>query len=190
MVWERNEVRMRGKTAGLSYGTMKWGLFAALVAVAPAPVVVFDSFMTGPVIFVAANVVSLTWDALGAESAAGVEIVGYFVVHLVIYVFLYGLAASAAAKGLSLIDNRRARAGGFVALVASIAMVGVLPLYGGAGIHRGAWGSIAFFFGVLDRSHFGPTAVVTIYGPAVLVLGAVLGAVWWAGHKSARGEIP
>jgi hypothetical protein len=169
---------------------MKWVLFAAFFAMAPAPVIVFESFMTGPVIFVAANVISLIRDALGPAGAAGVEIVGFFLVHLAIYLFLYGLAASAAAKGLSLIGNAAMRGAACAALVALIGLVGILPLYGGAGIHRGAWGSIVFFFRVLDRSHFGPDAAVTIYGPAVLAFGALSGIVWWARRQSARGRSP
>lgn len=180
---------MSRKDGGLSYRTMKWGLFAALFAMAPAPVIVFQSFMTGPVIFVAATVVSLIGDALRPAGAAGVEIVGYFLVHLAIYLFLYGIAASAVAKGLSLIGAAGIRSAGFAVLVAGILGLGVFPLYGGAGIHGRVWGSIAFFFRVLDRSHFGPHAAVAIYGPAALAFGALLG-VSWARRQSARGDVP
>jgi len=178
-----------GEQAELTYRRMKWGLFAALFGIAPAPVIVFDSFMTGPVIFVAATVMSLIRDALRPTGAAGVEIVGYFLVHLSIYLFLYGLAAAAAAKGLSLIGNRVIRGLGLAALVAAVGVLGVLPLYGGAGIFRGAWGSIAFFFRVLNHGHFGPDAALTIYGPAVLLLGVLLG-IRWARRQSARGMSP
>lgn len=174
---------------GLTFRAMKWGLFAAFFAVAPAPVVVFESFMTGPVVFVAATAVSLIRDSLVSSGAAGVEIVGYFLVHLTIYLFLYGVAASALAKGMSLIGNTKARAAAFAALAAGIGCLGVLPLYGGAGIHGGVWGSLAFFFDTLNRSHFGPNSVLTIYGPAALALGCVLG-VCWAQKQSARGHTP
>lgn len=180
---------MKPKTQGLSYRTMKWALFALLFAIAPAPVIVFGSFMTGPVIFVAATVISLIRDALLPTGAAGVEIVGYFLVHLAIYLFLYGLAAAAAAKGLSLIGPRLIRGGAFAALAAAIGVLGALPLYGGAGIHRGAWGSIAFFFRVLEGSHFGPHAAAAIYGPALFAL-VVLSGLLWARRQSARSGIP
>lgn len=170
----------------LNYTAMKWGLLAVLFLFAPAPVVVFETFLTGPVVFVAATVVSLSVDALGPNGAGGAMIIGFFAVHLTIYVFLYAFVASAFARSLAAVANPRLRGAVFAGLVLVAGGVGFLPLYGGAGLHGGEWGSLAFFLAVLNESHYGPNAVLTIYGPAVFVLGA--GAVfYWAKKDRARG---
>lgn len=169
-----------------SYGAMKWGLMAVLFCIAPAPVIVFQSFQTGPVIFVAATLVALAADAMRPTGAAGAEIIGFFAVHLAIYLFLYGVAASAVAKALTFIADPWARGVAFAGLAMAAGGVAFLPLYGGAGLYGGAFGPITFFFRVLNRSHFGPDAVLAIYGPAALILGVVV-AVWWIGRARARG---
>ena len=171
----------------LDYATMKWGLFALLFLLAPAPVIVFRDFMTGPVVFVAASLVSLIYEALVPGGASGVEIIGYFAVHLAIYLFLYGVGASAIAKALTRIADRRARGGMFAAVSLAAAALPVLPIYGGAGLHGGAFGPIAFFFAKLNESHFGPNAALTVYAPAVLCLaaGGAIGLI--RRHRARRG---
>ena len=171
----------------LTTPVMKWGMFALLFLVAPAPVIVFKTFMTGPVIFVAASLVSLIAEAFVPAYAVSVEIVGFFALHLVLYAGLSYLAAMVAAKGLSLIANRRARAVAFWALSLGISSVAFFPVYGGAGAHGGAWGPITFFFSKLNDSHFGPHAALNIYGPflASLGAGALIRLAWRA---RARGK--
>ena len=164
---------MGGDRLDFTTPVMKWGLFAVAFLVAPAPVIVFETFMTGPVVFVAASLVSLIAEAFGPSGTAPIQIVGYFAIHLLLFAGLYYLAAAVMAKGLSLIANRRARALAFAALVPGAAMVAMLPVYGGAGAHGGAWGPLSFFFDKLNDSHFGPHAALTIYGPLLLGLGAV-----------------
>ncbi len=178
---------MGGDRLAFTTPIMKWGLFAVLFLVAPAPVIVFKSFMTGPVVFVAASLVSLIADALVRPGTVSVEIIGYFAVHLLLFVSLYYLAAAVVAKGLSLIANRRARGACFSALALGAAMVATLPLYGGAGLHGGAWGSIIFFFAKLNESHFGPNAALVVYGPFLLCLGAGL-VVWKVRRPRRRGN--
>ncbi len=181
---------MATQGTGPTYTAMKWSLFAVLFCVAPAPVIVFERFMTGPVIFVAATAVALIADSLRPAGAGGVEITGYVLVHLAIYLFLYGVLASAAAWALTAIGNRAVRWIAFAVLAAGCAMVGLAPLYGGAGLHGGAFGTITFFFEVLDRSHFGPHAAVLIYGLAALAalaLGAAPAFGWWQRNR-ARGD--
>ncbi len=181
---------MATQGTGPTYTAMKWSLFAVLFCVAPAPVIVFERFMTGPVIFVAATAVALIADSLRPAGAGGVETAGYVLVHLAIYLFLYGVLASAAAWALTAIGNRAVRWIAFAVLAAGCAMVGLAPLYGGAGLHGGAFGTITFFFEVLDRSHFGPHAAVLIYGLAALAalaLGAAPAFGWWQRNR-ARGD--
>lgn len=178
---------MGGNRLAFTTPVMKWGLFAVLFLVAPAPVIVFKTFMTGPVVFVAASLVSLIAEAFRPSSTAHIQIIGYFAIHLLGFVLLYYLAAVVMAKGLSLIANRRVRRWAFAALALGAAMVAVLPVYGGAGAHGGAWGPIIFFFAKLNDSHFGPNAALTIYGPLLPCLG--VGAVFWmVRRRGARGK--
>ena len=151
---------------------MKWGLFAVLFATAPAPVIVFKTFMTGPVIFVAASIVTMIAEQWAPNTAMSPMLIGYFALHLMLFTGLYFLAAIGLARLISLIPARPARIIGFLGLIIAALAPAFLPLYGGAGIHGGDWGTLAWFFEILDRSHFGPWAAVKIYGG----LGAVLGA--------------
>jgi hypothetical protein len=189
MVEQTEEVRpMGGDRLYFTTATMKWGLFAVFFLVAPAPVIVFNSFMTGPVIFVAASLISLIAEAFTPGAAPNVEIIGYFAIHLLLFVLLYYLAALGTAKGLALIANRRVRHCAFAALVLGGALVAFCPVYGGAGIHSGAWGPITFFFAKLNESHFGPNAALYIYGPFLLSLAAVCAYLWhrragWGLHR-------
>jgi hypothetical protein len=176
---------MGGDRLTFTTAIMKWGLFTVLFLVAPAPVIVFDSFMTGPVIFVAASLISLINESLVPAGTARVEIIGFFAIHLLLYVLLDTLAAWGIAKGLALIANGWARGWAFAAIAVGVAAVGFLPVYGGAGIHGGAWGPITFFFAILDESHFGPNAALTIYGPFALLLAAVFAYLWQ--RRTGRG---
>ena len=178
---------MGGDRPAFTTPVMKWGLFAVLFLVAPAPVIVFKTYMTGPVVFVAASLVSLIAEALRPSGTAHAQIVGYFAIHLLLYAGFYYLAAVVIAKGLSFVANRRVRAFAFAALALGAALMAVLPVYGGAGTHGGAWGPINFFFAKLNDSHFGPNAALTIYGPLLLCLGAgaLVRMVRW---RRARGK--
>lgn len=169
---------MGGERLALTTAIMKWGLFVAFFLVAPAPVIVFESFMTGPVIFVAASLVSLIAEVRVPTGAASVEFIGYFAIHLLLFALLYYLAAVVIAKGLTLINERRARGWAFAVVLLGVAAMGAFSLYGGAGIHGGAWGPITFFFAKLNDSHFGPHAALNIYGPFVLSLAAVFSYLW------------
>lgn len=153
---------------------MKWGLFAIFFCIAPAPVIVFESFMTGPVIFVAASLISLINDAWVSPGTAPVELLAFFAIHLLLYILLYYWAAAAVAKGLGFVADGRIRGGLFVVLVLGAGMTAFLPLYGGAGIHGGSWGPMAFFFARLNESHFGPGAALTIYPPFAFFLAVLL----------------
>ncbi len=178
---------MGGDRLAFTTPVMKWGLFAVLFLVAPAPVIVFKTFMTGPIVFVAASLVSLIAEAFRPSSTAHIQIIGYFAIHLLGFVLLYYLAAVVMAKGLSLIANRRVRRWAFAALSLGIGSVAFFPVYGGAGAHGGAWGPIFFFFAKLNDINFGPNAALTIYGPLMPCLG--VGAVFWmVRRRRARGK--
>jgi ABC-type multidrug transport system permease subunit len=99
-------------------------------------------------------------------------LIGYFILHLILSAGLYYLGAMAAASLIGLIANRRARAAGFLALVMAASAPAFLPNYGGAGIHGGNWGTLAWFFEILDGSHFGPWAAAKIYGGFLVLLAA------------------
>ncbi len=163
---------MTGQGFDLTTRFMKWGLFGVLFAVAPAPVIVFETFMTGPVIFLAASIVTMVADQWVPGNTMTPTLIGYFILHLILFAGLYYLGAVAAAKLIGLIANRRARAAIFAALIMVALAPVFLPVYGGAGIHGGNWGTLAWFFEILDGSHFGPRATAKIYGGFLALLGA------------------
>ena len=165
---------------------MKWGLFAALFAVAPAPVIVFQTFMTEPVIFLAASIVTMTAEQWASGTTMTPMLIAYFALHLILFAGLYFLGAMAAARLICLIPNRPARTAAFAAAVMAALALALLPVYGGAGIHGGNWGTLAWFFGTLDSSHFGPRAVVIIYGGYFALLGAACLYRKLRGRRAAR----
>ena len=151
---------------------MKWALFAVLFLTAPAPVIVFDSFMTGPVIFLAASIAPMTAEQWVPGNTMTPTLIAYFALHLMLFAGLYLLAAMGAAKVISLIPARPARVACFAAAALGALALALLPVYGGAGIHGGNWGSLARFFETLEASHFGPQAAAKIYGGFFALLGA------------------
>jgi len=159
-----------------AYRVMKWTLFAVLVLVAPAPVVAFQSFLTGPVIFVLAQLLYMTVDIRPEGGVWHGQIIGYFAVHLVMYGALYYALAAGMARLVALAARPWVRAAALTALCFTALALAALPLYGGAGIYGGSRGSLFRFFAVLETTHFGPNAALKIYGPALAVLGAL--ALW------------
>ncbi len=154
------------------YRFMKWGLFTVLFLTAPAPVIVFQSFMTGPLIFLAASVLTMTAEQWVPGNTMTWALIGYFTLHLMLFAGIYLLAAMAAARLISLIPGSRARAATIAAAAMGALLVALLPAYGGAGIHGGRWGPLTRFFETLNGSHFGPLAAIKIYGPFAVFLGA------------------
>ena len=119
------------------------------------------------------------WVALGAL-LLGVAWVGFVYVSPWVVDQLGGATARASGPEEAAWDQA-------AALALGAAMVAVLPVYGGAGAHGGAWGPIIFFFAKLNDSHFGPNAALTIYGPLLPCLG--VGAVFWmVRRRRARGK--
>ena len=158
----------------LTTRAMKWGLFTALFATAPAPVIVFKTFMTGPVIFVAASITMMIAEQWAPATTMTPMLIGYFALHLMLFAGLYFLAAMALARLISLIPDGSARIIGFSGLIIAALVPAFLPLYGGAGIHGGNWGNLAWFFEILGPSHFGPWAAAIIYGAFLALICAAL----------------
>jgi hypothetical protein len=167
---------------------MKWALFALLVLVAPAPVVAFDSFVTGPVVFVLAQLLYMLADARSGTDIWNPQIIMFFAVHLAIYGFGYFIVAWGAAQVLALIGRSGARHAALAVCALGAAALTALPIYGGGGIFGGTWGSLPAFFMVLERTHFGPDAELKIYGPAFTILGLL--ALWrvHAGRTNPRAD--
>jgi hypothetical protein len=155
---------------------MKWALFALLVLVAPAPVVAFDSFVTGPVVFVLAQLLYMLVDARSDADIWNPQIIMFFAVHLATYGFGYFIVAWGATQLLALIGCSGARFVALAVFALGVAALAALPIYGGGGIFGGNWGSLSAFFMVLERTHFGPDAALKIYGPALTILGLL--ALW------------
>lgn len=155
-----NEGRSR-----LPYPVMKWALFAALFLVAPAPVIVQHSFMTGPVVFLGATVITMIADSFTPDSVMNRTIIGYFVVHLTLYSILYFVISMLCSMFLISFKRFAARGAALSTIVIGIVSLAVFPLYGGAGIYRGRWMNLAAFFEATNNGVLGPRAALSIYGP-------------------------
>ena len=110
----------------MTYSVMKWALFTLLLLVAPALLFLVMAFMFMPAIFFAAGILYMIPKALvPAHTSETLTFIGFFGLHLLIYVGLYYLISVAAAKLLFLIRNARARNAAFTVVCIGVVVVGI-----------------------------------------------------------------
>lgn len=153
---------------------MKWTLFTVLFLFAPALLFMVMAVMFMPAIFFAAGIFAMIPKvAVPAHTSETLVFIGFFGVHLLVYVGLYWLISMVLAKILSLIRNPVARNVAFAAVFLGVASVGLFPVYGSGGHGPMTWETLlGVFKGVNDD--YGPFSVATVYGAYFLGLAAVL----------------
>lgn len=158
----------------LTYPVMKWTLFTVLFLFAPALLFMVMAVMFMPAIFFAAGIVAMIPKvAVPAHTSETLVFIGFFGVHLLVYVGLYWLISMVLAKILSLIRNPVARNVAFAAVCLGVASVGLFPVYGSGGHGPMTWETLlGVFKGVNDD--YGPFSVAAVYGAYFLGLAAVL----------------
>ena len=166
----------------LTYPFMKWTLFILLLLVAPALLFLVMAFMFMPAIFFAAGIVFMIPKALvPAHTMETLTFMGFFAVHLLIYVGLFLLVSVVAAKLLYLIGNPTARNAAFAVVCLGVASVALFPLYGSGGHGPVKWHSLLGFFQEVN-SDYGPYTVAIVYGAFLICLAA------WVLYGKRRGN--
>jgi hypothetical protein len=108
---------------------MKWTLFTVLFLFAPALLFMVMAVMFMPAIFFAAGIFAMIPKvAVPAHTSETLVFIGFFGVHLLVYVGLYWLISMVLAKILSLIRNPVARNVAFAAVCLGVASVGLFPV--------------------------------------------------------------
>jgi hypothetical protein len=152
---------------------MKWALFTLLLLIAPALLFLVMAFMFMPAIFFAAGILYMIPKALvPAHTSETLTFIGFFGLHLLIYVGLYYLIAVAAAKLLFLIRNARARNAAFAFLFIGVVALALFPVYGSGGHGPAEWRSLPGVFQEVNND-YGPYTVAIVYGAFFLCLAAL-----------------
>jgi hypothetical protein len=146
-------------------------LWAALLLVAPTLVFLVQVIFVVPTIFVPAGLVYMGYKlvAYGWNSEMPIFI-GFFLLHLAVFGGLYALLAWLVGKLCCLIFPERLRLIPMALLLAGLAALTQLPIYGGAGHGPGKFGPIQFVIAELGRD-YGAGAVYAVYGAGVLIGG-------------------
>jgi hypothetical protein len=146
-------------------------LRAALLLVAPTLVFLVQVIFVVPTIFVPAGMVYMGYKlvAYGWDSEMPIFI-GFFLLHLAVFGGLYAVLAWLVGKLCCLIFSERLRLIPMLLLLAGLAALTQLPIYGGGGHGPGRFGPIQFIIAELGRG-YGAGAVYTVYGTGLLIGG-------------------
>lgn len=158
----------------LTYPFMKWTLFSVLLLFAPALLFLVMAFMFMPAIFFAAGLIYMIPKAVvPSQTSETLVFIGFFGVHLLIYVGLYLLISIVCAKLLFLIRNPIARNAVFAVVCLGVASLGLFPIYGSGGHGPVTWATLLDVFKEMN-DNYGRYSVVLAYGTYFICLAAVL----------------
>ena len=153
---------------------MRWTLFTVLLLIAPALLFLVMAFMFIPAIFFAAGIFYMIPKAVDPSRTSETLIfIGYFGVHLVIYVGIYILISTACAKLLFLIRNPTTRNAAFAIVCLGVASGALFPVYGSGGHGPATWNTLLDVFQEVNRD-YGRYTVVMVYGSYLICLAALL----------------
>ena len=165
---------MSGNQPLLTYPLMKWTLFSLLILTAPSLLFLVVAFMIMPAIFFAAGILYMIPKTFSPSQASEtLAFIGFFAVHLLIYIGFYLLISVIAAKLIFLIGNSAARNTLFALLCLAVVSLTLFPVYGSGGHSGVEWRSLLGFFEEVNRE-YGPYTLALVYGTYFLCLAAVL----------------
>jgi len=147
---------MSESRSAVTYPLVKWTLFTLLMLMAPALLFLVMAFMLIPAIFFAAGIVYMIPKALvPSQTMETLTFIGFFGVHLLIYVGFYYLISVIGAKLLFLIRNPTTRNTAFAFVCFGLMIVTLLPVYGGGGHGPVRWNTLLGVFHEVNRD-YGP----------------------------------
>jgi hypothetical protein len=173
--------------------TFRRTLWVALLLVAPTLVFLVQAIFVVPTIFIPAGMIYMGYKLVAyGWNRETLIFIGFFLVHLAIFGGLYALLAWLVGRLCCLIFSERLRLIPMALLLAGLAALTQLPMYGGGGHGPGKFGPIQFIIAELGRG-YGAGVVYAVYGAGLLIGGLPLIRAWprgrrgkWAGNRADR----
>ena len=118
----------------MSYSLLKWTIFLALFITVPSLLFLIQVVMFVPAIFFAVGILFMVPKAFTqSNSAETISFIVIFGIHLIVYFGFYYLVSVLAAKFISIFKSKTVKLILLSIIIASLAILTQLPLYGGGG---------------------------------------------------------
>ena len=154
----------------MSYSTIKWTIFIALLLTVPAMLFLVQAVMFFPAIFFVAGIIFMVPKALiHSKSPETLGFIVIFGIHFLIYFGIYYLVSIIVAKLISIIQSSYVKKIMLATILAALVIITQLPVYGGGGHGPIEWITLTELFTDLNKS-YGKGAVITVYGCTVLLI--------------------
>jgi len=163
----------------MSEGSFRTILFVALLLVAPTLIFLVQVvFIVPPVLLLAGLVFLVKKIATSGFGNDNLVFFAFLAIHLVIYGGLYWLISWLVGKLASLFPKGLPRTILLLVLLAGLAAVTQVPIYGGAGHGPADMGPLQHLLARLEKS-YGAGSVLTVYLTSIGLVGAAGAWRWW-----------
>jgi hypothetical protein len=170
----------------LTYRAIKWTLFVALFATAPAILFLVQVVFVIPAIFFLAGIVYVVPKAVvPGHTGESLAFIAFLAVSALLHAGVFYLVAVVLAKPISWLPWRAARVAAVGVACAGLLALALSPVYGGGGHGPMHWATLPEAIAELDRG-YGPATVWIVYGSAAAVVGGILLARRWRVRRRQR----
>jgi len=167
----------------LSEKTFRLILFVALLLTAPALLFLVQAFLVVPPVFLLAWLLyMLKKSVVSGFGMENLTFIAFFLIHLLVFGGLYWLLALVLGKVAKLVPRGAPRTALLIALLAGLAGLTQLPIYGGGGHGPARLGPLQHLLAELERS-YGSGSMLAAYLTAAGLLGAMLAWRRWRNGK-------
>jgi len=154
----------------MSYSTIKWTIFIALLLTVPAMFFLVQVVMFFPAIFFVAGIMFMVPKALIHLKTETLWFIAIFGIHILVYFGIYYLVSIIVAKLISIIRSDTFEKIVVGAILLVLVVITQLPVYGSGGHGPIEWVTLSEFLTDLNKS-YGKFTVITVYGCTVLFIG-------------------
>ena len=172
----------------MSYFTIKWTIFVALLLTVPAMLFLVQAVMFFPAIFFLAGIVFMVPKSLihlGSHDTLTFLVI--FVIHFFVYYGIYYLVSVIAAKLISIIQSGKVKKIVVATILVGLALITQFPVYGAGGHGPMKWLTLSEFLADLNKS-YSTQAVITVIGFTVLLIASFI--FWRKYRNSLKSKTP
>ena len=172
----------------MSYSTIKWTIFVALLLTVPAMLFLVQAVMFYPAIFFVAGIVFMIQKAIiNLGSNDTLPFIVIFGIHILIYFGIYYLISVIAAKLISIIQSANVKKIIVATILVGLVIITQLPVYGGGGHGPIKWVTLSKSLADLNKS-YGKFTVVGVYGCTALLIASFI--FWRRNRNLLKSETP
>ncbi len=154
----------------MSYSTIKWTIFVALLLTVPAMLFLVQVVIFSPAIFFVAGIMFMVPKALIHLKTETFWFIAIFGIHILVYFGIYYLVSIIVAKLISIIQSSNVKKIMLATILAALVIITQLPVYGSGGHGPIKWVTLSEFLTGLNKS-YGKFTVITVYGCTALFIG-------------------